>query len=111
MKTILASIVAGALVLAAPPANADIADQLSSYTGYTIVASKRIERWVSSDQKQKGDGFEGCEYGRSIIFSDGTYLDCSSYGYMYAYGARALILSNGSNVIMIVRDRVFRMSS
>lgn len=109
MRHVINTITAGALLLAPVPASADIADDLSSYVGYTIVASKRIEGWVSSDGKKREDGFSGCEYDRAIIFTDGTYLKCQGYGYQYAYGARALILSNGSSFVMIVQDRVYRM--
>lgn len=109
VRTTLRSIITCAAALSAQSVHADIADDLAGYTGYTIIDSKRIERWVSSDGKTRGNGFEGCDYGRAIIFSDGTYLECRSYGYTYAYAARALILSDGKSVIMIVRDRVFRM--
>lgn len=104
----LGALVTG-LVLFPTPTYADVADELSAYVGYTIVAAKRIDRWVSSDGEKAGNGFAGCEYGKAIIFTDGTYLKCASYGYQYAYGAQALILSDGSSVVMIVRDRVYRM--
>jgi hypothetical protein len=76
-------------------ASADLADQMESYVGYTIVAVKTIASCLD-EKGDKKDDFEGCEYARKIIFSDGTYLACSSYGYQYAFRPKALILSNGS---------------
>jgi hypothetical protein len=70
---------------------------------------KQIASWVSADQTKKGDGFEGCEYGKYILFSDGTYLVCRGYGYQYAYGATVMLLVNGSLIKMIVGDSVYDM--
>jgi hypothetical protein len=82
-------------------AHADLADELESYVGYTIVAVKTIAGYVD-EKKGKKDDFEGCDSGRKIFFSDDTYLACSSYGYQYAYRPQALILSNGSRIVMLV---------
>jgi hypothetical protein len=94
----------------------DVADELENYVGYTIVGAKTIAGYVNSDGKRKDD-FEGCEYGRTIIFDDGTGLKCSSYGYQYAYRPKAIILAkslsiNGTNfetVVMIVESDKYDM--
>lgn len=61
--------------------NADMADKLDHYVGYTIVMSKTVKGWISDDGTKSGKDFSGCEYGRKIIFTDDTYVTCSSYGY------------------------------
>ena len=83
--------------------------ELSHYIGYTIVAEKTVEGWVSADGAKKGDSFEGCEYGRIIIFSDNTYLTCATYSYEYAYRPDAIILSRNGSVVMLVDNEAFDM--
>ena len=60
--------------------------------------------------KEKKDEFEGCESGRYIVFTDDAYLICRSYHYHYKYRPQAVILSNGSNFVMIIDDDVYEMS-
>lgn len=97
-------------------AQADLADDLGDLVGYTIVDSKTIDGW--HDEKNKSeDGFEGCEYGRVIVFTDNTTLTCAEYGYQYAYRPTAVILakkiSYGSSSFysykMIVEDEIYDM--
>ena len=96
------------LILAASPANADLADELEDLVGYTIVDSKTIDGWYDEDGK-KEDGFEGCAHGRTIVFTDGRILHCAEYGYQYAYRPTAIILARGSSFKMIVEDEVYDM--
>jgi len=96
------------MLLVPMAASADLADELESYVGYSIVAVKTIASYVD-EKKGKKDDFEGCDYGRKIIFSDGTYLACSSYGHQYAYRPKALILSNGSGFVMLVDSNSYNM--
>ena len=105
----IVGLVFGTVLLTGFPAAADLADTLQSYTGYTIVYSKTISGWVSEDGSEHGDDFEGCDIGRKIIFTDDTYLTCESYNYTYSYRPVAAILSNGTNVVMIVEDDAYDM--
>lgn len=91
-------------------AEADIASELSRYQGYTIAAVKTIDKWVSDDRSKSGDAFEGCDFGRYIIFDDGTYLRCNEYGYDYDYRPEAVILTKGTRVVMIVGDDSYDMT-
>ncbi|MCK5140396.1 MAG: hypothetical protein KAQ85_11180 [Thermodesulfovibrionia bacterium] len=68
---------------------------LSKNIGWTIAASKSIAGW-KDEGKEKKDGFEGCNYGRTIYFSDGTSAVCNSYGEQFLKNAVAIIL--GKNV-------------
>lgn len=85
-------------------AEADMVRVLSKYQGYTIAAVKTIDKWVSDDRTKSGDSFEGCDFGRYIVFDDGTYLRCNEYQYDYGYRPEAVILTKGSRVVMLVGD-------
>jgi hypothetical protein len=97
-----------ALTLIAPLFSNVLANDLGEYVGYTIVAKKTIVRYVDKDGNGK-DSFEGCNYGRKIIFEDQTYLTCASYGYHYAYRPEALLLVRNGSWIMLVDDESFDM--
>ena len=98
--------------------SAGIVDDMGSYVGYTIVAVKKIAGYRDSGGK-RADEFEGCEYGRTILFDDGTGLTCSGYHYHYKYHPSALLLMRSSefqgnriaSVVMIVDDEAYDMSS
>ena len=101
---------------AASPSQADVADTLEEYVGYTIVGTKTIVGYRDEDGK-KSDDFEGCDFGRKIRFDDGTSLTCSSYSYTYSYRPTAVLLmktsaANGrklASVVMVVEDEAFEM--
>ena len=68
-------------------ASADVADVLEEYKGYTIADVKTVDGYIDNDGK-RSDSFEGCEFERKIVFTDGTALTCSTYHYHYAYRPR-----------------------
>jgi hypothetical protein len=84
------------------------AKDLSNYVGYRVVANKIIEGYVDENGK-RDDSFEGCDFERKIIFTDGTYLVCSGYSYMYAYRPTAVILVKDGDFVMLVGDNEFHM--
>ncbi|MBW1788376.1 MAG: hypothetical protein JRK53_17430 [Deltaproteobacteria bacterium] len=104
-----------AITFVVQPAYADLADELEDLLGYTIVAIKTIERWYDNDEKD--DSFSGCSHDRVIVFTDGTTLTCSEYGYQYAYRPTAVILGKKINYQgksfydfkMVVGDEVYDM--
>lgn len=91
----------------APPLQADLGYQLARYVGYTIIAVKTVAKSVDDDGEQTS--FKGCKYGRMIVFDDDKYVTCASYGYQYAYRPRAIILSNGSDMIMVVDNQTYQV--
>jgi len=103
------------LLLFSAPSFADLTTELSQLIGYTILDTKTIEGW--QDDEGRGDEFEGCEYGREIIFLNNESLTCSGYGYEYAYRPRAVIIGKelshkGKTYYdykMIVGDNVYDM--
>ncbi len=101
--------------LVALPAHADLADELDDLVGYTITASKTIDRWYDDDEKD--DSFNGCSHGRVIVFTDNTTLTCAEYGYQYAYRPTAIILAKEISYQgklfydfkMVVEDEIYDM--
>jgi hypothetical protein len=97
---------------------ADTARVLSKLVGYTIADFRTVEGYVDSDGERK-DGFEGCAFGRSIVFTDGTALKCNGFSYAYAYRPTAIILVKSmtiqgrsfGTVKMIVDNDVYDMES
>jgi len=104
-----------AIVFTSIPAYADLANELEDLVGYTIVASKTVERWYDEDEKDYS--FNGCSHGRVIVFTDGTTLTCAGYGYQYAYRPTAVILAKEISyqgksfydLKMVVGDEVYDM--
>lgn len=87
---------------------ADTADDLSDFVGYTIIGSFTVTGWRDPNGKE-GDSFEGCEYDRVIILDDRKILRCATYSYSYSYRPKAVVLSDGSSLKMIVGDNVYDM--
>ena len=81
---------------------------LGDYVGYVIAAKKTIVGYQNSDGK-RADSFEGCDFGRAIIFDDNTYLTCSGYGYQYAYRPEAVLLVRNGSWKMVVGGSTYDM--
>lgn len=93
LKVAAAAALLGCLAL---PAQADFEDDADQFVGYTIIAVKTIDSFKDKDKDEK-DGFEGCDYDRVIVFTDGTAVRCRGYGYKYAYRPKAVILGQQVN--------------
>jgi hypothetical protein len=117
MKCNVAHAVASVLAIAAAAAQAGATDVLSELVGYTVIASKTIDSFADRG-KEKKDGFEGCDYDRVIIFTDGTAVTCRTYSYTYSYRPTAIILGQqvtyqGKQLTllkMVVGDTVYDMA-
>jgi hypothetical protein len=111
MKAIL---VAAAMSTPIMCSASDFSRAASHLTGFTIVAVKTIDSFKDRG-KDKQDGFEGCDYDRTIIFDDDKYVVCQGYGYHYAYRPEATLLvkqSGGTTIWkMVVEDEVFDVST
>lgn len=70
--------------------------------------NKTIVGWRDQDNKE-GGSFEGCDFGRVIVFDDMTTLTCTSYQYQYAYRPDAIIFTKGSGIKMIVEGEEYDM--
>lgn len=103
-----ATLILTTALAAAPQANAASASDLADFVGYTIAAALTITGWQDENGK-RGDSFEGCDYGRVIIFDNNRILRCVGYGYQYGYRPRAVILVNGSTFKMVVDSTTYDM--
>lgn len=113
--------IAAATALAMSPGgavNADASDVLSDFVGYTVVASKTVEAFVDKG-KGKKDGFEGCDFDRVIVFTDGSGVVCRTYSYSYSYRPKAIILAQQftyqgkqfTRLKMVVGDNVYDVNT
>jgi hypothetical protein len=55
-------------------AHSDIADMV----GWTLIARKTIVGRI--DKGERKDDFQGCDWGRIIVFDDNTGVRCTGYG-------------------------------
>jgi hypothetical protein len=89
---------------------ADTANTLKKFKGYNIVDVLTIEGTIDRNGK-KESAFNGCEYGKVIIFEGNKSLKCSSYGYQYAFRPDAVILYKSGIFKMIVENDIYDMSN
>ena len=87
---------------------ADASDRLSRLEGYTIVLATYIKGYQDEDGK-KEDSFNGCNFGRTIIFDNNKVLTCSSYSYTYSYHPSAVIFVKGADFKMLVGNELYDM--
>lgn len=90
------------------------ASALSAYKwkrliGWEVVDVKTIAGWEDEDG-EKGDSFEGCDWDRKIIFTDDTYLVCTSYNYSYSYRPDAVIFERYGSYKILVNNEFYDMS-
>lgn len=103
------SVLASALMVAmSVPARAGTEDTMRRYVGYTILAVLQIVGYRDANGKG-GDSFEGCEFGRVIVFEGNKALTCTGYSYSYAYRPTAVILVRGSDFKMLVDGNAYDM--
>jgi hypothetical protein len=84
--------------------------ELSRLKGYTLIEVATVTGSVEKDGKRK-DSFEGCEYGRKIIFDYNKTLTCRSYSYQYAYRPEAFIFVKNGDYIMLIDGDAHDMSN
>ena len=96
-----------ATLFIATTAAADCSSELMNLEGYTIIAATQVD----------GE-FEGCDFDKTIRFTDGKRLRCSSYSYTYAYMPDAIIFGKRStfkgksflSIKVLIEDEVFDMA-
>jgi hypothetical protein len=82
--------------------------RLRDLKGYTIIDVLTIVGYQDKDGKSK-DEFEGCDFGRVIVFEGNKALTCSGYGYQYAYRPEAVIFGRGGQFKMLVDSEMYDM--
>lgn len=88
--------------------SAAIALDLSELVGYTLVAEKTVEGRI--DDGKYEDGYEGCEFGRVLVFDDKTGVECADYNYDYAYRPDAYIFRRGASYKIVIDDELMDVS-
>jgi hypothetical protein len=97
------------LFLISTSAFAFLPHEFNGLVGYTILGTKQITGWFDQNGK-KGDSFEGCDYGRTIVLDNDKILVCQNFHFHFAFRPTALILSDGHHYKMIVDDHIYDMS-
>jgi hypothetical protein len=78
---------------------------LDEVVGYTLVAKKQIEGRIEKGHREQD--FEGGDFDRIIVFTDGTGVRCIGYGYQYAYMPDAYIFARGGLMKMCVESEFY----
>jgi hypothetical protein len=104
----LVALIASSLAFLPAIASGSDYDTLNQYAGYYIIGTKTIAGYVDKDGKRE-DSFQGCDWGRTIVFTDDTYAVCAGYGYQYAYRPTALLLSKDGSLVMLVEGDKYSM--
>lgn len=95
-------IFAAGISVIATPALAEV--DLSDLVGFTLVQEKTIVGRIENGKYE--EGYEGCTYGRILVFDDETGVECAEYNYQYAYRPTAFIFARGSSLKVVVDDDV-----
>lgn len=102
LKTLAAATLAACLL--ATPAQARCV--LDGVVGYTLVFAKTIEAYIEDGRRQRG--FQGCQPGRVLVFTDNTGLRCKGVsvqkmdipkGYLFAKSQTELKLCVGDELL------------
>jgi HKD family nuclease len=73
--------------------------------GYTLVTTKYVAGYIEKGERK--DAFEGCNFGRILIFDDNTGITCMSYLYSYSYHPKAYIFMNGTSMKACINDNMY----
>src|SRR5262245_18909396 len=81
---------------------------LDQFVGYTLVARKTVAGYIQDGKR--GDSFEGCEFGRIIVFDDNTGVACDTYSYSYSYRPTAYIWASKYSLKLCVGGSTYSVS-
>jgi hypothetical protein len=73
--------------------------------GYTLVTTKYVSGYIENGERK--DAFEGCNFGRILIFDDNTGVTCMSYSYSYSYRPKAYIFINRTSMKACINDNMY----
>lgn len=92
---------AGSLIASSPAfANCDLGDVV----GYTLVAQKTVSGFLDLKKQKRSDDYEGCDFDRVLLFSDGSGIRCTSYHYHYAFHPDAYLFAKHSTIKACIDD-------
>lgn len=84
-------------------------DQLGDLVGYEVESVRSVAGWVDEAAGKVGneDDWEGCRYNRTIIFDDGTSVECTTYHHSSAWGPqKAVVFTKYSEKIVCIDDQL-----
>lgn len=69
-------------------------DQLKKLVGYEIEDVKKVAGWIDDGEGKVGNAndWEGCRYNRTIIFEDGSTVECTTYHHSSAWGPQEAVI-------------------
>lgn len=73
---------------------------------------EHVAGYIDEDGGQDSS-FEGCQFGRKILFDDGRYVVCHEYYYHYAYHPQVTIFQTAEGLKMAVEgdDHIYSVST
>jgi len=68
--------------------------QLKKLVGYEIEDVKKVAGWIDDGEGKVGNAndWEGCRYNRTIIFEDGSTVECTTYHHSSAWGPQEAVI-------------------
>jgi hypothetical protein len=82
---------------------------LDRVVGFTLVAKKTVIAYI--DHGERVDGFNGCTYGRILVFEDNTGVRCDEYNYAYAYRPDAYLFATSTRIKGCIEGEWYDLSS
>jgi hypothetical protein len=84
--------------------------------GFSAATHAELQEFVAGyvDEDGKQDtAFEGCQFGRKIVFDDNRYVVCREYHYHYAYHPQVTIFQSAEGLKMAVAgdDHIYSVST
>ena len=79
---------------------------LKRLKGYTIIHTGTVTGHISEDGEKK-DSFEGCQFGRKLIVDYSFQVTCAGYSYSYAFNPDIVILTKGSSAKAIIDNEMY----
>lgn len=70
--------------------------------GSTLIAKPEITGWM--ENREEHDGYEGCRFGRILVFQDRTGVQCSGYNYQYSYRPQATLWSGPDGLHLCIES-------
>ncbi len=70
--------------------------------GSQLLARKTITAWIEQGREQ--DGYQGCTFGRVLVFGDRTGVACTSFNFQFAFRPQAEIWAVGGGGWLLCVD-------
>ena len=75
---------------------------------WEIITTGTITGYIDENGIEQ-DGFEGCEYGRTLIVSVYMHVTCYEFNYSFSYRPNITIYSDGNEVVTCINGEEFNV--